>query len=143
MSGLSAFLAANVVAVENVKFAASERVLDDLGQPVLWEVACLSSAEEEDLRISCKQRVPHPEKAGQYMTEIDDIKFMGMLAARSTVVPNLDDAELQNSYGVMGAEALLKAMLTPGEYLAYVERVQEVNGFKTSFREDVEEAKKS
>jgi len=42
---------------------------------------------------------------------------------------NLDDIELQNSYGVMGADALLKTMLTPGEYPEYMEKVQEVNGF--------------
>lgn len=28
--------------------------------------------------------------------------------------PDLNDKDLQDSYGVMGADSLLKAMLTPG-----------------------------
>jgi hypothetical protein len=66
---------------------------------------------------------------------------MGRLASACTVVPNLNDAELQNSYGVMGADAALKAMLTPGEYAEYLIRVQEVNGFDLTFEEKVDEAK--
>ena len=53
----------------------------------------------------------------------------------------MNDAELQNSYGVMGADALLKKMLKPGEYAAYLEKVQEINGFNETFDEKVEEAK--
>lgn len=53
----------------------------------------------------------------------------------------MDDAELQNSYGVMGADALLKVMLTPGEYADYLTKIQEVNGFDISFDEKVDEAK--
>ena len=41
----------------------------------------------------------------------------------------------------MGAEALLKAMLTPGEYAAYAARVQEVCGFDEVFGELEDQAK--
>ena len=40
----------------------------------------------------------------------------------------------------MGAEALLKRMLSPGEYADYVLKVQEINGFQT-LQEDIDEAK--
>lgn len=49
-----------------------------------------------------------PGKRNQYVPETDYNAYLGKLDARCTVFPNLDDAELQNSYGVMGADALLK-----------------------------------
>ena len=55
--------------------------------------------------------------------------------------PNLNDKELQDSYHVMGADTLLKAMLTAGEYANYLERVQEVNGFDVPMEELVEDVK--
>ena len=55
--------------------------------------------------------------------------------------PNLKDKELQDSYGVMGDDKLLKTMLTAGEYANYLEKVQEVNGFDVPMDELVEEAK--
>jgi hypothetical protein len=67
--------------------------------------------------------------------------YLGKLAVACTVFPNLNAKELQDSYKVMGAEALLKAMLTPGEYASYVEKVQEVCGFSTPIEEEIEEAK--
>ncbi|EQG32401.1 phage XkdN-like family protein [Clostridioides difficile DA00129] len=57
------------------------------------------------------------------------------------VFPDLHDAELQNSYGVMGAEELLTTMLTPGEYTDLSSEVGEVNGFDRTFEDKVEEAK--
>lgn len=38
------------------------------------------------------------------------------LLARAVVYPDLQDAALQDSYGVLGAEELLLRMLSPGEY---------------------------
>ena len=42
---------------------------------------------------------------------------------------------------MMGADTLLKAMLTAGEYANYLERVQEVNGFDVPMEELVEDVK--
>ena len=53
------------------------------------------------------------------------------MAVRCTVFPNLDDAELQTSYGVMGAEQLITTMLTPAEFEDYSTKVLQVNGFQT------------
>ncbi|MNN89462.1 Phage XkdN-like protein [compost metagenome] len=55
--------------------------------------------------------------------------------------PDLKNAELQKSYGVMGAEALLHKMLLPGEYANLVQKVQELNGFDADMNELVEEVK--
>jgi hypothetical protein len=53
----------------------------------------------------------------------------------------LNDTELQDSYGVKGADALLKKMLKAGEYTEYKAKVMEVNGYDMSMEELVDEAK--
>ena len=138
---LSAFLAENALAVENVKFAASKRFMGDDGKPMLWEIKTITGTEDEALRKSCAKRVPIPGKKNQYQKETDYDMYLGKLAVACTVFPNLNDKELQDSYKVMGADALLKTMLTPGEYADYVQKVQEVCGFDTSLQDEVDEAK--
>lgn len=141
---LSAFLAQNAKKVENAKYVASKRFVDSDGNPMEWELKCLESSEDEILRKSCTQRVQVKlGKRNQFIQETNYSLYAGKLAAECTVHPNLNDVELQNSYEVMGSEALLKAMLTPGEYADYLNKVQEVNGFEISFEEDVDEAKNS
>lgn len=144
---LSAFLAENALSVENVKFVASKRFLsdelDDKGKrkPMEWEIKAITGTEDETLRKSCAKRFPVPGKKNQYQKETDYDMYLGKLAAACTVFPNLNDKELQDSYKVMGAEALLKTMLTPGEYADYLTKVQEVCGFETTLQDEVDEAK--
>jgi hypothetical protein len=138
---LSAFLSENALPVENVKFAVSNRFLNDEQKPIEWEIKTITGTEDEALRKSCAKRVPIPGKKNQYQKETDYDMYLGKLAVACTVFPNLNAKELQDSYKVMGAEALLKAMLTPGEYASYVEKVQEVCGFSTPIEEEIEEAK--
>ena len=141
MSNLSAFLAGNAVADENIRFVASKRFLDEDKKPIEWEIKCITGEEDEAIRKACTKRVPIPGKRGQYTRETDVNLYSGKLAAACTVFPNLNNEELQNSYGVMGAEALLKRMLKPGEYAGYLEKVQEVNGFDVLMEDLLEEAK--
>ena len=141
MGDLSCFFAQNVLKAENVKCAVSKRFLDKAGKPMEWEIEAITSIEDEALRKECTKRVPVTGKRGQYTQETDYNRYLGKLAARCTVFPNLKDKELQDSYHVMGEDALLKAMLTAGEYAAYLEKVQEVNGFDATMDELEEEAK--
>ena len=53
MSNLSYFLAENVQKEEVVKYAASKRFKDEKGNPVEWELGCVTSEEDERLRKSC------------------------------------------------------------------------------------------
>lgn len=140
MGNLSGFLSQNAKKVENVKHVVSKRFIED-GKPILWEICCITSEEDENLRKSCTKRIPIPGKRNQYTQETDYNKYLGKLAAKCTVFPNLNDAELQNSYGVMGDDVLLKKMLNPGEYADYLNKIQEINGFEVTFEESVEEAK--
>ncbi len=139
---LSAFLSQNALKVENVKLAVSKRFVDaDTKKPVEWEIKAITSTEDEAIRKSCAKRVPVPGKKNQYQKETDYDMYLGKLAVACTVFPNLNDQALQDSWKVMGAEALLKTMLTPGEYAEYLTRVQEVCGFDTTLQDEVDEAK--
>ncbi len=141
MSNLSAFLSQNAIKEENVKFVASKRFVDEDKNPISWEIRAVSSEEDEGIRRACTKRVPVPGKRGQFTLETDYNTYVGKIAAACTVYPNLNDSELQNSYGVLGADALLKVMLKAGEYADYLNMVNEVNGFNQDMEELVDEAK--
>ena len=140
MSNFAVFMAGNANKVENVKYVASKRFVDK-GKPIEWEIKAIDSDLDEALRKECTKRVPIPGKRGQYNQETDTDKYIGKMCAACTVYPNLNDAELQDSYGVKSADALLKTMLLPGEYTEYKAKVMEVNGYDMSMEELVDEAK--
>ena len=59
-------------------------------------------------------------------------------------MPDLYDAELQDSYGVKTPEDLLLAMVdSPGEYNDLAAYVQKFQGFDVSLDDKVQEAKNS
>lgn len=141
MGDLSCFLSQNAVKAGNERFVASKRFLGQNKKPVEWEIKAISSKEDELLRKDCTKRVPVTGRKGQFTQETDYNLYLGKLAAACTVYPNLNDKELQDSYQAMGADSLLKAMLTAGEYAGYLEKIQQVNGFDTTLEELTEEAK--
>ena len=138
---LTAFLAQNAKKIDNVSFIASERFTDpDTKKPMQWEICCITAAENASLRKACMCTVNVPGKRGQFTQDFDANAYLAKVAVRCTVFPNLNDAELQASYGVMGAEQLITTMLTPAEFEDYSTKVLQVNGFQTG-EEMVEEAK--
>ena len=145
MSNLSAFLSQNAIKVENRKYVASERFIGEDGKPIEWELKAIDSDRDRQLRKNSAIRVPVIGKTGkatgQYTSETDFKTYTLKLCVETIVFPDLHDAELQNSYGVMGAEELLTTMLTPGEYTDLSSEVGEVNGFDRTFEDKVEEAK--
>ena len=140
MSNFAVFMAGNANKDETIKYVASKRYVED-GKPVEWEIKSIDSDLDETLRKECTRKVPVPGKRGQYNQETDMDKYLGKLCVTCTVYPNLNDAELQDFYGVKSADALLKKMLKPGEYTEYKAKVMEVNGFDMSMEELVDEAK--
>ncbi|MGE7951937.1 phage tail assembly chaperone [Lysinibacillus xylanilyticus] len=159
MSNLTAFLAQNALKPENEKVVVSKRfvepVIDEesgkqkvddktkkpLTKPVKWEVAAITSEEDDLLRKDNTKRMPVPGKKGVMVPETNYTAYLADLAVKCTVFPNLHDTDLQNSYAVMGARELLKKMLLPGEYDEYLATVQKINGFDVGMDELVEEAK--
>ena len=141
MSDFSIFMAGNVTADENVKYVATKRIKDKDGKAAEWELKAVGSDVDEAIRKECTKKVPIVGKRGQYTQETDTDKYIGKLCVASTVYPNLNNAELQDSYGVKTADDLLKKMLLPGEYTEYKTKVMEVNGYDMSMEDKVEEAK--
>jgi len=129
---LTAFLAQNAKKIDNVNFAVSDRFVDpETGKPMQWEICCITAAENSGLRRTCMRTVSVPGKKGQFTQDFDANAYLVKVAVRCTVFPNLNDAELQASYGVMGAEQLITTMLTPAEFEDYSTKVLQVNGFQT------------
>lgn len=138
---LTAFLAQNAKKIDNVTFVASDRFVDsETGEPMSWEICCITAAENAALRKSCMRTVPVPGHKGQFTQDFDANAYLAKISVRCTVFPNLHDAELQQSYGVMGAEQLITTMLSPAEFEDYSEKVLQTNGFQSG-DEMVEEAK--
>lgn len=140
MSNFSAFMAGNALKGETVKYVASKRFMDK-GKPIEWELQAIDSETDEALRKESTKKVPVAGKRGQYTSETDTDKYIGKMCVACIVFPNLNDAELQDSYGVKSADALIKKMLLPGEYTELKAKVMEVNGYDMSMEELVDEAK--
>ena len=115
------------------------KFVDKNKKPVEWILKPVSSQLDEDLRRQSTIRTKNA--TGQYQTDLDVNKYIGLLAVACTVYPNLNDANLQNSYNVMGADSLLKTMLLPGEYANYLLKVQEICGFDKNIDDMVKQAK--
>ena len=139
MSDFSIFMAGKEE--ETLKYVASKRFVGKNKKPVEWEIKSIDSDLDEAIRKECTKKVPVPGKRGQFNQETDTDKYIAKMCVACTVYPNLNNAELQDAYGVKSAEALLKKMLKPGEYTEYKAKVMEVNGYDMSMDELVEEAK--
>lgn len=142
MGDLSRFLKKNKKTKANLKIAATTSFLDDNGKPLLWEIRPLTTKEDNALRDACTVEVPVTGKPGMFRPRFDGNKYLVKMAAACIVSPNLNDKELQDSYGAMGAEQLIVEMIdNPGEFNAFMDKIQEFHGFKQTFQDKVEEAK--
>ena len=141
MSDFAVFMAGSAIKDEVVEYIASTRFVDAKKKPVAWKIKAIDSDLDETIRKECTKRVPIKGKRGQFTMETDTDKYIAKVCVASTEYPNLNDAELQSSYGVMSGEALLKKMLKPGEYTDFKAKVMEVNGFDMSMEELVDDAK--
>ncbi|MGG1555002.1 phage tail assembly chaperone [Paenibacillus ferrarius] len=139
MSDLSVFFASNVATETAEEVIVSDRFKDKEGNPVPWVVRSLTEEENDVIRKSATKRSKG--KGGQQVTETDQTEYLSKLAVASVKFPNLKDAELQKSYGVLGAESLIRKMLLAGEYANLLLKVQEINGFDKDMNDLVDEAK--
>lgn len=140
MSELSFFLAPNVEKAENVKLAVSRRFKDGEGKPVLWEFRPFSADEDDILRKKHTKRIQVPGKKNQFAMDFDANGYLAEKIAIQCVYPDLRNAELQNSWGVVGEVNLLKVMLTSDEFQELAGNLSEA--FQTETLADkVEDAK--
>lgn len=142
MSDLSRFLKANKIKRENTTFAATKSLVDAKGNPLPWTIKPLTTKENDAIRDECMIDVPVKGKPNVYRPKLDTSKYIGKMICACVVEPNLYDKDLQDSYGVMSPDDLLKEMIDdPGEYQEFATFVQNFNGFNTTLEDKVEEAK--
>ena len=141
MSNFSKFMKANKIQKQNVMHPVTKSLCDENGEPLLWEIKPLTTKENERIRESCTIEVPVKGKPNQYRAKVDMNRYQAKLLCAAIVSPDLNNTDLQNSYGVMSAEELIKEMVDdPAEYTDLMIFVQNLSGFKT-LEEEVEEAK--
>lgn len=127
---------------ENGFYPATKSLCDEKGNPLDWEFKHISSKENEELREGCTIDIPVTGKPNMYRPKLKSSLYIQRMIAASVVVPDLYDAELQDSYGVKTPEDLLMAMVDdPGEYNDLAAFVQKFQGFNVSFEDKVDEAK--
>ncbi|CUP26058.1 XkdN-like protein [Flavonifractor plautii] len=142
MSKFAKFMKENKVAKENEMHPVTKSLCDENGKPLEWEFRHISSKENETIRESCTIEVPVTGKPNMYRPKMKSSLYIQKMIIASVVMPDLYDAELQDSYGVKTPEDLLFAMVDdPGEYNELAAYVQKFQGFNVSFDEKVDEAK--
>lgn len=92
------------------------------------------------MKAQCKKRVTNPKTQQSYI-ETDSAKLADLMIENTIIYPNLNNAELQNSYGAIGAIDLAKKMLIPGEYNDLILAVNEANGFESGMEAKIKRAK--
>lgn len=133
MSSLSAFL--NPVQAENKEVIVSERFREN-GKTVPFVIRPITQQENETLM---KKHRSVDKKSG--VEQFNRISYNREMTAMAVVEPDLNNAELQKRYGVLGADKVLSAMLYAGEYGTLMEAVQELSGLDQDINEDMDEAK--
>lgn len=96
---------------EPLELVISERFCDESGKAAVWRINPISAA---DVQAMYREGVV-PASAG-----------LRLLAA-SVSEPDLCSVELQNAYGVMGADQLLLKMLSPAEFAKLERAFAELN----------------
>ena len=139
MKDLKFFLKQNTIPVENQEVEVSKRFKDDAGNTVKFEIKSISNEMDDALR---KQNTRQVKKAkGVIVPELDQQKYFVDLVLKSLVYPDLDDKELQDSWGVMDSRELINAMLLAGEYTALLQEVQKINGWDLNVEDIKDEVK--
>ena len=134
---LKAFLNTGNKTTETFEYVPTQKFKDENGKAIPWVFKKLSIDEYEAIRDECTS-INFADKG---KTKFNNTLFNKKFVCNSIVEPNLNNAELQDSYGVKKAGDLVTLMFdNAGEYYNLLGYLLEVNGFK-SFSEDAEEAK--
>ncbi|MNW42423.1 Phage XkdN-like protein [compost metagenome] len=138
MGNLSLFFAQNVVSELTEEVVISNRFKDKDSRAIPWKLRSMTEEENEAIRKSSQRKI---KEKGVVTIDTNSDEYLAKLVMTSVVYPDLKDAELQKSYGVLGADQLLRKMLLPGEYATLLQKVQSINGFDKDVNELADEVK--
>ena len=133
MASLSAFL--HPEQAENKEVLVSERFKEN-GKPLPFVIRPITQDENGEL---LKKYRKVDKKTGN--ETFNRVAYNHALTALAVVEPDLNNAELQKAWGVLGPEKLLAKMLYVGEFANLLEAVQELSGLDQDVNDDIEEAK--
>lgn len=132
MGKFSTFMKNNVKDVGTVKLK-----LGRFEEPI--EIRALKAGEADKINERCF--VNKPGVKGRQERVFDAVAYNRGVSAASIVFPDLNDSELQESYGVRGAENLYSELFLLGEAAQILEKVTEISGIGGDINEDIEAAK--
>lgn len=134
---LELFFAKNKIQREEEMFVVTKAFVGPDGLPIEWKLKPLEQDEIDALRKSC---FTYDSKTKT--KSLDESKFSARLITEAVVFPDLLNVELQKSYGVNNAEALLKKMVSsPGEYRRLSEKVLQMAELDESLADLIVDAK--
>jgi hypothetical protein len=131
MDNIKYFLKSNKKQRKNEFFPITNDLVDEAGNVVEWELKPLTTDEVEALRTEISSK-------GNY----DQNKYIKKIICASVISPDLNNIELQNSYGVKSAEELITKILDcPGDYYKLLEKVLKLSKLDETFADKIAEAK--
>ena len=131
MSSLSAFL--HPEQAENKEVMISERFKEN-GKPVPFVIRPITQKENEALLKK------HRKVDKQGVETFNRVNYNRELTALAVVEPDLNSAELQKAWGVLGAADVLSSMLYVGEYSSLMEAALNLSGLDSDINKDIDEA---
>lgn len=134
-----AFMAAPEIDSEEISYVASPRFKDENGNPIPWRFHLITSDENEKLILGATRKFVGA--TGKKETSMDNALYMKNLCAKCVTYPDLNSAELQSHYGVIGAEQLITKMLLPGEFMNLFNAIVQALGFENDMADKIETAK--
>nr|DAE04262.1 MAG TPA: tail assembly chaperone protein [Myoviridae sp. ctFPV8]DAR43624.1 MAG TPA: tail assembly chaperone protein [Caudoviricetes sp.] len=120
---LNGFFKSNAKSLPDVKVVVSERFTNEDGTPIEWVLHPISTKRVEEIT---KRNTKTTIKNGKKESVVNEENLNAELLEAVVLYPSLNDAELQDSYGVSSANELLSVMLYPGETQVLTNALQEV-----------------
>lgn len=134
---LTGFFKENVVdPYQEVEYVVSDRFIDEDANPIKWKLKPMNPDVALDLIDKSVETDPKTRKA-DFKTSL----YQKNVVINTIIYPNLNDAALQDSYGVMSPGELISRMLNAEEFNGLLSKCMDVNGLSKSFEDKKEEVK--
>lgn len=126
---LNGFFKNKAKQVDDVRVVVSERFLNEKGKPLEWVLHPISTKLVEEIT---KKNTVTKLVNGKKVKETNEENLNADLLEHVVLYPRLNDAELQDSYGVTNVNDLLGTMLYPGETQELIKALEDVMSGKAN-----------
>lgn len=126
---LNGFFKNKAKQADDLHVVVSERFTDKEGKPLEWVLHPISTKLVEEIT---KKNTVTKLVNGKKVKETNEENLNADLLEHVVLYPRLNDAELQDSYGVTNVNDLLGTMLYPGETQELIKALEDVMSGKTN-----------